>query len=110
MQKTTTRSDSRPAAPAPSPCPRADAAVRIHNAVAGVLAVLEIDAPFDDDLGRIVQSALFDLRVQVVRVHSQRSRRRMRQEYEVVEFDGAPLRGSRQLEVRAALDALLKAS
>jgi hypothetical protein len=87
-----------------------DATVDIHDAVAGVLSVLEIDAPAHNDVACTVESTLFDLRVQVVRVRSRRTRRRAVHEYEVVEFDGAPLRVGRQREVRTALLARLRLS
>ena len=89
---------------------RPSATVDIHDAVVGLLSVLEIDAPRNEDVTFTVESALFDLRVQVVRVRSRTTRRRAVHQYEVVEFDGAPLRGSRQLEVRQAIKARLQAS
>lgn len=86
------------------------ATVDIHDAVAGVLSVLEIEAPLENDVAFAVESTLFDLRVQVVRVRSRTTQRRMVHEYDVVEFDGAPLRVSRQREIRTALVARLHAS
>lgn len=86
------------------------ATVDIHDAIAGVLSVLEIDAPIDNDVACTVESTLFELRIQVVRVRSRRTRRRAVHEYEVVEFDGAPLRVSRQREVQNELVARLRAS
>lgn len=86
------------------------ATVDIHDAVAGVLSVLEIDAPLGNDVASAVESTLFELRVQVVRVHSRTARRRTVHEYEVVEFDGAPLRLGRQREVQTALVSRLRES
>lgn len=92
------------------PSTRADATVGIHNAVVGLLSVLEIDAPRDEDVVCTVEATLFDLRVQVVRVRSRTTRRRAVHQYEVVEFDGAPLRASRQHEIRQAIASRLRAS
>ncbi len=103
---TMTHGRSRPLA---LPAHRA-ATVDIHDAVAGVLSVLEIDAPRDDDVACTVESALFDLRIQIVRVRSRTTRRRAVHQYEVVEFDGAPLRSGRQRQVRRELAARLRAS
>ena len=84
--------------------------VDIHDAVAGLLSVLEIQTPRDADVTFTVESTLFDLRVQVVRVRSHTTRRRAVHQYEVVEFDGAPLRSTRQREVQKTLKARLRAS
>lgn len=106
---TTTRAHSDHSLHSP-PLHKPGATVDVHDTVAGLLSVLEIDAPRDDDVTFTVESALFDLRIQVVRVRSRTTRRRAVHEYEVVEFDGAPLRQSRQLEVRRAIKERLQAS
>jgi hypothetical protein len=46
----------------------------------------------------------------VVRVRLRTTPRRALHEYEVVEFDGAPLRSTRQLELRKTIASRLRAS
>jgi hypothetical protein len=75
--------------------------VRFIQSNRGILSLLEIDTPRrSDSYMRQVDKALFDLRVQVVGAESQLSPTRRLERLSVVEFDGAPIRSVRQLEIQ----------
>jgi UTP:GlnB (protein PII) uridylyltransferase len=77
--------------------------VRFVQGGSGVLSLLEIDTGQGPGaLGRLAE-ALFDLRVQIVRAESRLVEGRTVERLWVVEFDGAPIRPHRRLDIQVSV-------
>ncbi len=82
--------------------------VAFRGSPQGILSRLEVRSS-GPNLMSALRQALFDLRVQMVRATSWSEGEQQLAELDVVEFDGAPLRPLRRLQVQAELSALLTA-
>jgi hypothetical protein len=83
------------------------AGVRFLEARDGNLSVVEVDVPESWNVGEPLTRALFLMRIQAVFREERRSAGRVVHGLRIVEFDGAPIRTSRRLELQAELLTLL---
>jgi UTP:GlnB (protein PII) uridylyltransferase len=84
-----------------------EARVRFVDGSANLLSELQINSVDQPGLLQGVTSALFDLRVQLVRFETQVRGSDVRAQLFLVEFDGAPIRPRRRSEIQSAvLDAV----
>ena len=74
--------------------------VRFVEAGSGILSLLEVDSDHGRGLFGRITAALFLLRVQLVRAESKVLGGRRLERLWVVEFDGAPIRPHRRLEIQ----------
>lgn len=83
-----------------------DVIVLVTPGKEGILSLLELDVPRDSpSLLRVVSGTLFQLRVQIVRVHARHEGHegRWKERLWLVDFDGGPLSAARCARVREAL-------
>jgi UTP:GlnB (protein PII) uridylyltransferase len=73
----------------------------------GVLSLLEVESTERRDLLRALAETLLHHRVQLLEVESRTEGARKIERLTVVEFDGAPIRPARRLELQVAVLALL---
>lgn len=73
--------------------------VRFVESGSGVLSLLEVECERRGLFGRIT-AALFLMRIQLVRAESKLERGRRVERLWVVEFDGAPIKAGRRLEIQ----------
>jgi len=80
--------------------------IRFLDGREGLLSVLEIEAPGDQNIIRSVYQALLSMRAQVVRVDYAGDGPRTRYRLHVVELDGAPISAGRRLEIQSGMIGL----
>jgi len=83
-----------------------DTLVRFVESGSGVLSLLEVECERGRGLFGRITAALFLLRIQMVRAESKLCDGRRLERLWVVEFDGAPIRPRRRLEIQ---DEVLRA-
>ena len=86
---------------------QAVAGVRFLEGREGRLSVIEVDVPESWNVGESLTKALFLMRIQVVFHEEQRIAGRVVHGLRIFEFDGAPIRKSRRLELQAELLSFL---
>jgi hypothetical protein len=83
------------------------ARVRFLEGREGSLSVIEVDVPDSWNVGERLDKVLFLMRIQALAREERRITGRIVHGLRIVEFDGAPIRKSRRLELQAELLSLL---
>jgi hypothetical protein len=78
-------------------------AIRFLDIREGLLSVLEIETPGDQNVIRSAYQALLSMRAQVVRVDYQDGGPTTRYRLHVVELDGAPISAVRRVEIQSRM-------